>query len=278
MRQASATMSGMSSSRTDAPAFAAARAAACSASAPAASGCTGKLLRHDTDARAARAGASNSGRLVIADNAKRDALDVGREQPDGIERPGKGFDADGRQQPIGRLDRGSAAKRGRPDRPSRRSACRSPAGSCRRRPPPPNLTTTRPASRKIVRIARRRRIEGGKRGGRGLAGDGRAGRLQRHHDRRVGARLLATIDLRTHLGRQVGGVDDVLDADRDAAQRTFVFARAEFARWRSADGRSGRRWRRATRASAASGDSSPCRCGASGRRARSWSPFAVSVR
>ena len=61
-------MSGMSNSRTDAPAFAAARAAACSAAAPAASGWPANSCVTTPIRGLASAGASNSGRLVIADS------------------------------------------------------------------------------------------------------------------------------------------------------------------------------------------------------------------
>ena len=73
----------------------------------------------------------------------------------------------------------------------------------------------------IVGIARRCRIVGGKRRGRGLADDGGAGLFQEHHHGRVRARLMAAIDRRAHFGGHISGVDDVLDADRDAAQRAF---------------------------------------------------------
>ena len=89
----------------------------------------------------------------------------------------------------------------------------------------------------IMRVARRRRIVGGERRGRGLADDGGAGLLQQHHHGRIRARLMAAIDHRSHLGRHVLGVDDVLDADRDAAQRAFFLrARIPGAMGEGADG------------------------------------------
>ena len=39
---------------------------------------------------------------------------------------------------------------------------------------------------------------------------------------RIGAGTKPAINRRTHLGREVGGIDDVLDADRNAAQRTGI--------------------------------------------------------
>ena len=48
------------------------------------------------------------------------------------------------------------------------------------------------------------------------------------------ARPMAAIDRRAHLGRQVGGVDDVLDADRHAVQRPARGARSSARAWRSA--------------------------------------------
>ena len=71
----------------------------------------------------------------------------------------------------------------------------------------------------IVRIERRRRIHGGECGGRGLAHDGRTCLLQHHHHSRIAARPKSAVDRRTHLGREILGVHDVLDADREAAQR-----------------------------------------------------------
>ncbi len=75
----------------------------------------GKVLRHHADAR--RFHLSRVQFAAASDRRKRhrDILDPGREQTDRIERPGKDFDADRRQQPIGRLDRGDAAERGGAD-------------------------------------------------------------------------------------------------------------------------------------------------------------------
>ena len=164
-------------------------------------------------------GSSNSGRPVIADKPARHIVDAGREQPDGIERPRIAFHADRRQQPVGRLDRGHAAERGRPDHRAaglRSQRQRDHAGPHRRR-----RARRRSAGRMavIVRIERRRRIDGGERRGRGLADDGRARLLQHHHDGRIAARPKAPVDRRAHLGREIRGIDDVLDADRNAAQR-----------------------------------------------------------
>jgi hypothetical protein len=71
----------------------------------------------------------------------------------------------------------------------------------------------------VMRIEGRGRVIGCKRGRGGLADNGRARQLQHHHHRRIGSRPKAPIDGRTHFGRKVAGFDDVLDADRDAAQR-----------------------------------------------------------
>ena len=80
----------------------------------------------------------------------------------------------------------------------------------------------------VARIERRGRIVRRERRRRGLAGDGRPGLLQQHHDRRVRARPKPPVDLRAHFGRKIRGVDDVLDADRDAAQRPGVLRAGVF--------------------------------------------------
>ena len=71
----------------------------------------------------------------------------------------------------------------------------------------------------VARVAGRGGVEIGEGRRRGLADHRRAGPLQRR--RRAARRPSAASRHRSasHLGRQVGGVDDVLDADRDAAQR-----------------------------------------------------------
>ncbi len=74
--------------------------------------------------------------------------------------------------------------------------------------------------RGVARIERRRRIARRERRRRGLAEDGRARLFQHRHYGRIGARPPSPVDRRAHFRRKIGGVDDVLDADGDAAQRT----------------------------------------------------------
>ena len=62
----------------------------------------------------------------------------------------------------------------------------------------------------IVRIERCGRVGSGESGGRGLADDGGARALEHRDDGRIPARTEAAIDRRTHLGRKLRGVDDVL--------------------------------------------------------------------
>jgi len=76
-------------------------------------------------------------------------------------------------------------------------------------------------------IERRRRIVRRKRRRGGFADDARARLSQHRHDRRIRARPPAFVDRRAHFSRKVRCIDDVLDADGDAAQR---------ARTRRADG------------------------------------------
>ena len=71
----------------------------------------------------------------------------------------------------------------------------------------------------VVRVERRRRIHGSECGGRGLADDGRARLLQHHHHGRIAARPISPVDRRAHFGREILGIHDVLDADRNATQR-----------------------------------------------------------
>jgi hypothetical protein len=72
----------------------------------------------------------------------------------------------------------------------------------------------------ITWVERWSRIVGRKCGGRGLADDGCARLLQHRHDRRIGAGPKAPVDGRTHLGRQISRVNNILDADGDAAERS----------------------------------------------------------
>ena len=74
-----------------------------------------------------------------------DVGDRSREQARGVEMPRHAFHADGRQQPVRRLEAGDAADSSPAGSPSRRSGCRSRSGRSPRRRPPPSPTTSRPA-------------------------------------------------------------------------------------------------------------------------------------
>ena len=83
-------MAGSFSSRTDSARLRRRGGGDPSASMPSFCGRTGKFLRDDAYLRALSGPASNSGRLVMA-ATPRYVLHSGREQADGVERPGKAF-------------------------------------------------------------------------------------------------------------------------------------------------------------------------------------------
>ena len=85
--------------------------------------------------------------IAVADRRRGEGHvgDRGREQAGGVEMPGHAFHADGRQQPVGRLEAGDAAKARRPDHRAAGLACRSRSERSPRRRPPPSPTTSRPA-------------------------------------------------------------------------------------------------------------------------------------
>ena len=66
----------------------------------------------------------------------------------------------------------------------------------------------------VVRIGRGPRCHAGELAGHGLPQDHRAGGANQGHAGGVCRRAVAAINRRAHLGRQVGGVDDVLHPDR----------------------------------------------------------------
>jgi hypothetical protein len=70
----------------------------------------------------------------------------------------------------------------------------------------------------VVRVAGLARRVDRELGGDRLAEDHRTRGAQQAHDRGVGARPPPGMEHRAVLGRHVGGVDDVLDADRQAVQ------------------------------------------------------------
>ena len=209
--------------RTDAPARSAAAAAIRSASAPVWSGAPAKSWVTMPIRGVGIVGLRQQfGPAGHRRKPAREILDAGREQPDGVERPRITLHADRRQHPVGRLYRGRAAERRRPDHRAaglRSQRQRNHAGAHRR-----GRSRRRSARRVavVVRIERRGRIVRCERRGRGLADDGGARRLQRRDDRRIRARLPAAIDRRADFGRKIRRIDVVLDADRDAAQRTVI--------------------------------------------------------
>src|SRR5579863_669309 len=73
---------------------------------------------------------------------------------------------------------------------------------------------------RIERISRFCRIGRREWRGRGLADYRRSEAFQLVDNPSVGAGLPPCIERRTHLSGKVGGVDDVLDADRDASKWT----------------------------------------------------------
>ncbi len=102
---------------------------------------------------------------------------------------------------------------------SRWSASRSPAAPCRPRPPPPTRRRAAGRALRIARIARRARVEIGELGRHRLADDHRARCAQPRDRRAVAHRLTALEQRRAAFGRIIGGIEDVLDADRNAVQR-----------------------------------------------------------
>jgi hypothetical protein len=58
-----------------------------------------------------------------------------------------------------------------------------------------------------------------------LAHDDRAGRPQPSNDGRIRGRTAALVEPRAEFGRHVGGVDDVLDRNRQTMQRSKAAAR-----------------------------------------------------
>ena len=72
---------------------------------------------------------------------------------------------------------------------------------------------------RIARIAGPAGSHASEFGGHGLAEHDAAGAAHQHHHRGVGLRPVAGIDRRAVGGRQVGGVEDVLDADRQSGER-----------------------------------------------------------
>ena len=76
----------------------------------------------------------------------------------------------------------------------------------------------------VVRVAGLARIEMGELGGDGLAEQRAAGAADQRDQRGVDLRPVAGIDRRAVFGRHVGGVENVLERDRQAAQRLVLEA------------------------------------------------------
>src|ERR1700675_523385 len=134
--------------------------------------------------------------------------------------PGDVLDAGGRDQPIGRLEAGDATERRRPDHRARGLAAerdrQHAGGDCRagagRR--------TAGRVRQIARIARHRRHHGGEFRGHGFADDdtaGAAGGRGRGGGGGGGGRGEGGGGGGAVLGREIGGIENVLEPDREPA-------------------------------------------------------------
>ena len=131
--------------------------------------------------------------------------------------------------------------------------------------------------RGIVRVGGRSGRHAGELAGDGLAEDHRAGGARRARRRRRRRRAVAAIDRRAHLGRQVDGVDDVLDADRHAVQRAARAGRGRARAPARAHGRD-RSWPRpAPSARARRCESRQSRITASAVNLRAAMPRTISV-
>ncbi len=104
-----------------------------------------------------------------------------------------------------------------------------PSGTCRSATAAaePERRTARRA-RRIVRIARRAGVTVAEFGGHGLAEDKTAGLADHRGAGRIGHRNVAGIDRRVEAGRHARDVDDVLDADGNAMQRSGRLLRIGF--------------------------------------------------
>ena len=149
-----------------------------------------------------------------------------RHRTDMIERERRGCDAGAADQPIGRLDAGDAAqRRGTADRAAGIGADAAEDQPCRDARAGAAAGTGGEV-RGVPRIARRRpgQIERrpaiGELMRRGLAHQHRAGLGQLHRAGRIGVGDVVAQDLRMARGRNALGIDDVLQTDRNAAQRT----------------------------------------------------------
>ena len=148
-----------------------------------------------------------------------DVVDRARDQPDGVEAFGRGVHAPAIERAEGGLEAehaaigGGAQHRAAGLRAERRRHHQ--VGDRRAR------SARRAAGRmgRVVRIGGDARRHAGEFAGHGLAEDHGACRAHQRDAGGVGDGPVAAIDRRAHLGRQVGGVDDVLDADRHAMQR-----------------------------------------------------------
>ena len=231
-RQASSSSGGSVASLTLAPAASSARAVASIAFCMSGEASAQMCVR--TSATRGAAGCARStrrSRPVIAAVANATSATFARIEPDRVERPRVALHSDGRNQLVGRLERRDAAVGAGADHRARGLR----AGRDRHHAGSNSSSGTRGrTARRVFEIVRVTRLAGllvRELGGHGLAEDGGAGAAQHGHGRGVGGRPVALVGGRAVFGRHVGGVVDVLQAHRQAAQRQraqrFAFLRAK---------------------------------------------------
>ena len=153
---------------------------------------------------------------------ERDVLDRARQDAERVERAGRLHHAVQAVLAPGRAIADHAAERGGPD--GRAGGLRADRERHHEIGDRGGRAARRAArrAREVVRVAGRAGMQVGEFGGDGLAEQQAAGLAGQRHAGGVALRLPALVDRRAPFGRHVGGVDDVLDAERHAGERALA--------------------------------------------------------